>query len=53
MPVIVPPHRYEIWLDPDVREFDAVKLLKTGNVSLETIQETAMRLPNARTSSSL
>ena len=25
MPVIVPPDKYEVWLDPDVTDFDAIR----------------------------
>jgi putative SOS response-associated peptidase YedK len=25
MPVIVPPEKYDIWLDPDIREFAAIR----------------------------
>jgi putative SOS response-associated peptidase YedK len=25
MPVIVPPDKYDVWLDPDVTDFDAIR----------------------------
>jgi putative SOS response-associated peptidase YedK len=48
MPVIVPPDKYELWLDPDVEDFDAVKeILKPYNANLMRQYPVSQRLNNA------
>lgn len=49
MPVIVPPDKYEIWLDPDVTDFDAIRdILKPYNAEQMRRYPISTRLNNSR-----
>ena len=49
MPVIVPQEKYEVWLDPDVRDFEAIRdILKPYDASLMRRYPVSMKLNNSR-----
>lgn len=49
MPVIVPPEKYDVWLDPDVTDFDAVKgVLKPYDADQMRRYPVSMKLNNSK-----
>ena len=49
MPVIVPPDKYDLWLDPDVTDFAAVQdILKPYDANLMRRYPVSTKLNNAR-----
>lgn len=49
MPVIVPPDQYDVWLDPDVHDFDAIRdIIKPYNANLMRRYPVSRRLNNSK-----
>jgi len=49
MPVIVPPDKYDLWLDPDVTDFEAIRdILKPYAANLMRRYPVSMRLNNSK-----
>jgi putative SOS response-associated peptidase YedK len=49
MPVIVPPEKYEVWLDPHVRDFEAIRdILKPYDERLMRRYPVSMKLNNSK-----
>ena len=49
MPVIVPPDKYDLWLDPDVTGFEAIRdILKPYDANLIRRYPFSMKLNNSR-----
>jgi putative SOS response-associated peptidase YedK len=49
MPVIVPPDKYELWLDPDVTDFEAIRdILRPYDANLMRRYPVSMKLNNSR-----
>jgi putative SOS response-associated peptidase YedK len=49
MPVIVPPDKYDVWLDPDVNAFDAIRdILKPYDASLMRRYPVSRKLNNSQ-----
>jgi putative SOS response-associated peptidase YedK len=49
MPVIVTPDKYDVWLDPDVTDFDAIRdILKPYDASLMRRYPVSRRLNNSK-----
>jgi putative SOS response-associated peptidase YedK len=49
MPVIVPPEKYELWLDPDVRDFTMIRdILKPYDASLMRRYPVSTKLNNSK-----
>jgi putative SOS response-associated peptidase YedK len=49
MPVIVPPNKYDLWLDPDVKDFEAIRdVLKPYDGNLMRRYPVSMKLNNSR-----
>ena len=49
MPVIVPQEKYDLWLDPDVNDFEAIRdILKPYDASLMRRYPVSMKLNNSR-----
>ena len=49
MPVIVPPDKYDVWLDPDVTDFAAIRdILKPYDANLMRRYPVSMKLNNSR-----
>jgi len=52
MPVIVTPDKYEVWLDPDVTDFDAIRnILKPHNADLMRRYPVSTKLNNSQNES--
>ncbi len=48
MPVIVPPDKYELWLDPDVTDFKAIRdILKPYDAKLMRLYPVSRKLNNS------
>jgi putative SOS response-associated peptidase YedK len=49
MPVIVPPNKYDLWLDPDVTDFEAIRdVLKPYDATLMRRYPVNRKLNNSR-----
>ena len=49
MPVIVAPDKYDVWLDPDVTDFDAIRdILKTYDADLMRRYPVSTKLDNSQ-----
>lgn len=49
VPVIVPPDKYDLWLDPDVTGFEAIRdILKPYDANLMRRYPVSMKLNNSR-----
>ena len=49
MPVIVPPDKYDLWLDPDITDFEAIReILKPFDPGLMRRYPVSTRLNNSR-----
>jgi putative SOS response-associated peptidase YedK len=49
MPVIVPPDKYDQWLDPDVNDFDAIRdILKPYDANLMPRYPVSRKLNNSK-----
>jgi putative SOS response-associated peptidase YedK len=49
MPVIVPPDKYDLWLDPDVNDFDAIRdILKPYGASVLRRYPVSSKLNNSK-----
>jgi putative SOS response-associated peptidase YedK len=49
MPVIVPPDKYDLWLDPDVNDFEAIRdILKPYDAKLMRRYPVSMELNNSK-----
>ena len=49
MPVIVPPDKYDVWLDPDVNDFEAIRdILKPYDASLMRRYPVSRKLNNSK-----
>jgi putative SOS response-associated peptidase YedK len=49
MPVIVSPEKYDLWLDPDVTDFDAIRdILKPYDANLMRRYPVSRKLNNSR-----
>src|SRR5438874_12780001 len=49
MPVIVPPDKYNLWLDPDVTDFEAIcDILKPYDANLMRRYAVSMKLNNSK-----
>jgi putative SOS response-associated peptidase YedK len=49
MPVIVPPDKYDVWLDPDVKDFEAIRdVLKPCDAKMMRRYPVSMKLNNSK-----
>jgi len=49
MPVIVPPDKYDLWLDPDVNDFEAIRdILKPYDANLMRRYPVSRKLNNSK-----